>query len=77
MNGGNSSSVMNSNNMTMLNFIITFLYTLSQKFNTPFADYGSVQYFVEKVKYLERNICNNTKKMSFLVKIYIIQILLG
>ena len=34
--------------------LITSLYnsnTLFQKLNIPFADYGSMQYFVEKVKY--------------------------
>ena len=45
INGCNSSSVIYSNTIN-----ITSLYTLYQKLNTPFADYESMQYFVEKVK---------------------------
>ena len=42
MNASNSSSVINSNTITSLQYSIL---------KTPFADYGCMQYFVEKVKY--------------------------
>ena len=51
MDGGISFSVINSNNI-MLNNLITSLTTLFENLDTFFADNRSMQYFVEKVKYL-------------------------
>ena len=53
---------------------LSYSNTLTQKLDIPFADYGSMQYFVEKVKYrifLYTNKCNTMKKMSFFFKMLI------
>ena len=52
--------------------------TVYQNLNITFADYGSMQYFVEKVKYrINKQMQQHEEKMSFFVKmLYVIQPLL-
>ena len=44
-------SVNGSNSVQLLPFILFTKNLILQKLNIPFADYGSMQYFVEEVKY--------------------------
>ena len=59
MNGSNSVQLLPFN-------------TLYQKLNIPFADYGSMQYFAEKVKYriIEKQTMQHHEDFFFSLKYY-------